>query len=63
MGTLNGTFSKRIIGSLENMAWGAAHLLETLMKCFMATLRGKDIPGASLNGRDPGELKVPELKH
>ena len=28
----------------------------------MATLREKDIPGASLNGRDPGELKVPELK-
>ena len=29
----------------------------------MATLQEKDIPGASLNGRDPGELKVPELKH
>lgn len=27
------------------------------------TLEEKDIPGASLYGRDPGDLKVPELKH
>ena len=58
----NGTFSKQIIGSLENTAWGVAHLLETLIKCFMATLLEKDIPGASLNSQDPGELKVLELK-
>uniref|UniRef100_A0A1X7UP24 Uncharacterized protein n=1 Tax=Amphimedon queenslandica TaxID=400682 RepID=A0A1X7UP24_AMPQE len=25
-------------------------------------LQEKDIPGASLNGRDPNSLKVPELK-
>ena len=57
-----GTFSKRIIRSLENMAWGVAHLLETIIKYFMAILREKDIPGASLNVRDPSEIKVPELK-
>ena len=28
----------------------------------MATLQEKDIPGSSLNGRNPSELKVPELK-
>ena len=28
----------------------------------MATLREKDIPGASLNAQDPSELKVPELR-
>ena len=59
---INGTFSKRIIRSLENTAWGVAHLLETIIKYFMAILREKEIPGASLDGRDPSELKVPELK-
>ena len=28
----------------------------------MAILREKEIPGASLDGRDPSESKVPELK-
>ena len=26
------------------------------------SLREKDVPGASLKGRDPSELKIPELK-
>ena len=28
----------------------------------MMALQEKDIPGASLRGRDPSELKIPELK-
>ena len=47
---------------IRKYGMGVVHLLETLIKCFMVTLREKDIPGASLNVRDPGELKVPELK-
>ena len=41
---------------------GGLHLLETIIKYFMAILREKEIPGASLDGGDPSELKVPELK-
>ena len=36
--------------------------METILNDFMAILREKDIPGASLNVRDPSELKIPELK-
>ena len=29
---------------------------------LVMSLREKDVPGASLKGRDPSELKIPELK-
>ena len=55
-------FSKRITRSSENTACGVAHLLETIINYLMAMFREKNIPGASLNARDPSELKVPELR-
>ena len=44
---------KTKIRALENTVWGIARLLENTIKDVMATLQEKDIPGASLNTRDP----------
>lgn len=54
-------FQNELIKSLETTEWGCTFIGD-LMKCFLAMLQEKDIPGASLNDWNPSELKVPELE-
>ena len=70
---INGTFAKRINKLIGIMAWGCCVIIgvtcqrvsnrTTQVVCMVKlVLCQEDVPGVSLAGRDPKDLKVPELK-
>ena len=53
--------------NIRNNGMGDCTFIREFVKSFVVhhlamALQKKDIPGVSLCGRDPGELKIPKLK-